>query len=95
MLRADVSDAAMLLMSFPCEAASVGVYGLVVGIYFEPHRCTLPCGSPFRCRRQRLVFPFSTTKKHMFSSMVRISQVYVTILISSTLLRRRRWLAVS
>ena len=49
MLRADVSDASLLLNSFPLrrdahvccvdEAASVGVYGLVVGIDVEQHRC--------------------------------------------------------
>ena len=38
MLRADVSDASMLLKSFPCDA-SVGVYGLVVGVDVEQHRC--------------------------------------------------------
>ena len=39
---------------------------------------TLPCGSPFSCRRQRLFFPFSTTKKRLFSSMVRIRSVRCT-----------------
>ena len=34
---------------------------------------TLPCGSPFRCRRQRLFFSFSNTKKRLLSGMVRIS----------------------
>ena len=43
MLRADVSDASMLLKSFHVvcidEAASVGVYGLIVGVNVEQHRC--------------------------------------------------------
>ena len=48
---------------------------------------TLPCGSPFLCRRQRLFFPFSTTKKRLLSSMVRIRSVRCTSpVISSTLL---------
>ena len=57
---------------------------------------TLPCGSPFRFLRHRLFFPFSTTKKRLLSSMVRIWSVRCTSpVISSTLLRRRRWLIVS
>ena len=46
-LRADVSDAWMLLKSFPCDAM---------------HKSSA-CGNPFRCRLQRLFFPFSTTKE--------------------------------
>ena len=76
------------------EAASIGVYGLVVGVDVEQHHdSTLPCGSPFRCRRQRLFFPFSTTKKRLLSSVVRIRSFRCTSpVIFRILLRRRRWL---
>ena len=39
---------------------------------------TLPCGSPFRCGRQRLFFKFSTTKKRLLSSMVLIRSARCT-----------------
>ena len=100
-LRADVSDASMLLKSFPCDAQmKLRVSGCMgwslVQMLNNIGASTLPCGSPFRCRRQRVFFPFSTTKKRLFSSMVHIRSVSCTSpVISSTLLRRRRWLTVS
>ena len=67
------------------EAASVGVYVLVVGVDVEQHRCcTLPCGSPFRCRPHRLFFPSSTTEKRLLSGMVRIRSVSCTSPVIST-----------
>ena len=105
--RADVSDASMLLKSFPCDAmhkssakmklrVSVCTGWALVYMLNNIGVSTFPCGSPFRYRRQRLSFPFSTTEKGLLPSMVRIRSVRCTSPVtSSTLLRRCRWLTVS